>query len=328
MGSLFGGGSKPDKPTYVAPKYTQYTLPELNDTLQKFADQKEKFGGMQDAISASSSGYLDALDKLQPGYKASLLKSQQTADSLAAGNVPADVAAKITRGSAFKGLTSGMGGQQRETLEARDLALTSMDFQNMGLGMQKNNRAETLSYMPLQAMNLAFSPQGIRSEQTTVGMYNNNINNSQQDANANTANRQSDSNFAYDSKYGGSSAGGMLGGLLGGLGGAGAGYAMSGGNPMGALMGGGMGMNLGGMMGGSGGGAQGQQMGGLMQTFGGSMASMGSYGMGSGSSVGGGYGGGMFGGGGGGGGFSQQYANDFSSAGREFSMSDMFGGKP
>jgi hypothetical protein len=276
------GGNKPDKPTYVAPKYTKLELAGLDTTYGKFNSQKDNFQDVQDTINESAFGYMRGLEKLRPGYTGGLDKAQQIADSLVEGNIPADYALKMSQSSAFKGLTNGLGSQQRELLTARDLGTTSLDLMGRGLQMQSGLRNETRSYMPLQAMNLAFTPQAIRSEDNNLAQYNNQITNKQAEANANVANMQANSNYAYDQQYGGNSMTGLLGGAGGGLLGGLGGFFASGMNPMGAMMGAGIGSSLGGGIGGSFGGAQGQGMGSIFQGFGSNLSMLGSYGMGGG----------------------------------------------
>jgi len=255
-------GSSPDKPQYQTPKYTELSLPELRTALSKFIDQEQDFGKLQDVISSSATKRMDALETLQPGYKAGLTQAQQVADSLAGGNIPADVAQRISQSAAFKGLMTGMSGQQRSTIEARDLGLTSLDLQGRGLAAQQALRAEANAQMPLQALNLAFSPQAIRSEDVTLAEYNNKIKNQQAEANANTYNRQQDANYEYDSKYGGSPWGSIAGGILGaGLGIAAAPFTggmsipmgLSMGSAIGGSFGGGQGIGMANMLGGIGG---------------------------------------------------------------------------
>jgi hypothetical protein len=231
-------GSSPDKPQYQAPKYTELSLPELRTALSKFIDQEQDFDGLQNAITSSATKRMDALETLQPGYKAGLSQAQQVADSLAQGNVPADVAQKISQSAAFKGLMTGMTGGQRSTVEARDFGLTSLDLQGRGLAAQQALRAEANAQMPLQAMNLAFTPQAIRAEDVTLAEYNNKIKNNQAQANADIYNRQQDANYAYDQKYGGSPWGSIGGGILGtGLGIAAAPFTGGMSIPMGLAMG-------------------------------------------------------------------------------------------
>ena len=274
------GGSKPKKPQYVAPNYTKLELAGLDKTYDKFNNQKDEFADVQETIRQSASGYLDALDSLRPGYKSGLDKAQQMADSLVDGNIPADVALKLSQTSAFKGLTNGLGSQQRELLTARDLGTTSLDLMGRGLQMQAGLRNETRGIMPLQAMNLAFTPQAIRSEDNMLSQYNNQITNKQAEANANVANMQSQSNYAYDQKYGGNSLTGLLGGGGGALlGGAIGSMIMPG---AGTMIGAGLGSSLGGAIGGSYGGAQGQGMGSIFQGFGSTASMFGGYGLGGG----------------------------------------------
>ncbi|NCY20492.1 hypothetical protein EBX31_00865 [bacterium] len=246
-------GSKPSKPQYQAPQYTELSLPELRTALSKFIDQEKDFGKIQDVISSSATKRMDALEILQPGYKAGLTKAQQVADSLSGGNIPTDVAQKISQSAAFKGLMTGLPGEQRKSVEARDLGLSSMDLMGRGLAAQQNLRVEAQSMMPMQALNFAFTPQAIRSEDVETAKYNNTIKNRQADATANTYNRQQDMNYQYDQQYGGnqwlspvmSIVGGGLGAAFGG--------------PLGA----GLGMNLGGALGGAFNGGRGGGPGGL-----------------------------------------------------------------
>ena len=272
------GESKPKKPQYQAPQYTQLSLPELKSALTKFTDQGEKFGDIQNTIASSASGYLDALDKLRPGYKAGIDKAQQTADSFAQGLFPSDVAQKISQSSAFKGLTQGLGSQQRQQVEARDFGRTSMDIMGQGLAMQGALRNETAGYMPLQALNLAFTPQAIRQEDVTLANYNNRIQNQQAEANANVYNKQQDSNYAYDQQYGGSPWSALGGGVGGAAIGAGIGTMIMPG--AGTLIGAGLGASMGGSIGGSFGGAQGQEMGSIFRGIGSNVAGFGGMGLG------------------------------------------------
>lgn len=267
--------SKPKKPEFQTPQYTELTLPELRTALSKFIDQEKDFGAIQDVLTSSATKKVDALEQLQPGYKAGLTKAQQVSDSYADGLIPADVAQKISQTAAFKGLSMGSGAGQRAGIEARDFGLTSMDLQGRGIAAQQALRAEANAMMPLQAMNLAFTPQAIRAEDVNVAQYNNQIKNRQADATTSTYNQQQLSNYQYNQQYGGNSLPGILGGVGGALLGAGAGYALSGGNAAGALMGGGFGSSLGGGIGGAFGGAQGQQFGGIFSGLGGSIAGIG-----------------------------------------------------
>lgn len=273
---------KPSKPQFQAPQYTELSLPELRTALEKFVGQEGMFDELQGTLTSSATKRMDALETLRPGYQAGLDKAQQVADSYAQGNIPADVAQKISQSAAFKGLMTGSGAQQRSQIEARDLGMTSMDLQGRGLAAQQAIRAETQAMMPLQALNLAFTPQYIRQEDVSTATYNNQIKNQQAAANADTYNRQQMMNYQYDQQYGGSPFGSILGGTLGAGLGAGLGFLASGGNPMGAITGGGLGMSFGGGIGGSFGGGQGQTMasilggsGGMIANFGGAFSPVG-----------------------------------------------------
>lgn len=251
---------KPSKPQFQAPQYTELSLPELRTALESFVGQEGMFDKLQGTLSSSASKRMDALETLRPGYKAGLDKAQQVADSYAQGNVPADVAQKISQSAAFKGLMTGSGAQQRSQIEARDLGLTSMDLQGRGLAAQQAIRAETQAMMPLQALNLAFTPQYIRQEDVSTATYNNQIKNRQADANANTYNQQQMANYQYDQQYGGSPWGAIGGGILGaGLGVLAAPFTGGMSIPMGL----GIGSQMGGFFGGSVGQGVGSGMAGL-----------------------------------------------------------------
>ena len=247
-------GDDPDKPQYVAAQLEKLSLPDRLKALDDFIAQKDKFGGIQETIKSSASGYLDSLDALRPGYKAGLDKTQQTADSLAQGLMPDDVASKVSRSAAFKGLTAGLGGAGRSQLEARDMARTSFDLMGQGITMQQGLRQETRGLMPLQSMNLAFTPQNIRQEDVSLAQYNNNITNRQAELNANVYNRQQDANYAYESEYNGSPFAGIAGSVLG----AGLGILAA---PATGGMSIPLGMSMGGAIGGQFGGARGMQAG-------------------------------------------------------------------
>lgn len=247
-------GDDPDKPQYVAAQLEKLSLPDRLKALDDFIAQKDKFGGIQETIKASASGYLDSLDALRPGYKAGLDKTQQTADSLAQGLIPDDVASKVSRSAAFKGLTAGLGGAGRSQLEARDMARTSFDLMGQGITMQQGLRQETRGLMPLQSMNLAFTPQNIRQEDVSLAQYNNNITNRQAELNANVYNRQQDANYAYESEYNGSPWAGIAGSVIGG----GLGILAA---PATGGMSIPLGMSMGGAIGGQFGGSRGMQAG-------------------------------------------------------------------
>ena len=180
--------SKPSKPEYKSPVYETLSLPEIQTALEKYIGQEGSFDKLQGTLTSSAKLKLDGLEQLMPGFKGSLTKTQQTAKSLAQGEMPADVAEKISKSSAFKGLTAGLSGQQRQTLEARDLGTNSLALMGQGIGMQQALRQEAQTWMPQQALNLAFTPQAIRAEDVSLAQYNNRIKNQQAMESANIYN--------------------------------------------------------------------------------------------------------------------------------------------
>ena len=260
------GGNDPKKPNYIAPTYQKAELSDLTTAFDKFKKQELEFDDLQDIILSSANKYQDALEKLSPGYKAGFDKTSQIAAQRADGLIPADVAQKISRSAAFTGLASGGGSNSSRGLEARDLGLTSLQLQDSGVDMLSKLRGESRGLMPLQAMNLAFTPQQIRQEDNTLAYYNNQITNRQAEANANAYNMNQQASYEYDSKYGGNGLGALLGGLGGGGGGAAIGATLGSvfpgvGTVAGAMIGGGIGMSVGGSFAGNYGGAQGRQLG-------------------------------------------------------------------
>ena len=206
------------------------------------------------------------------------------------------------------------------------MGMTSYDMVNRGLARQQNLRGEANAMMPLQAMNLAFTPQGIRQEDVGMAQYNNNIANQQAMTNNQIQNRQAESNYAYDQQYGGQQWVGAATSAIG------AGVGAYFGGPMGMSMGASLGGALGGIAGGSQsnpGGIMGMGMGSMGMGLAGQRSDPWSWGGGSSgrnssvmgaSSYGGGYGDGFSP-------YQSQYKGNFDAASRPLSMSDLFGGK-
>lgn len=309
---MASGGGNPKKPVFE-----QYSAPDLSNTIGKFIDQKNQYPGMQDNISESAFVSLMAKNQMFPGYGGTLGQAWQLAQSRGQGLVDAETAQRVSQMAAQSGFATGAGpGSEQTGLQAaKHYGLTAMGLQNSGTQAGGQLREEANRLMFYQPINLAFTPQDIRSEDISIGMGNTSI-----------RNKQAQSDYDYAMKYGGSKTSGIFGGLLGGGLGALGGGAMTGFNPMAMLSGAGMGAQVGGGIGGSYGGAEGQGMGGMfgglgqsMQTFAGSMGGIG----GSSGSTGGIFGGGGLGGGGGSP-YPQQYQNNFKAASRPFTI----GGTP
>ena len=71
------GGDDPQKPQYIAAQLEKLSLPDRLKALDDFIAQKDKFSGIQGTLESSASGYMDSLDRLNPGYKAGFAKLQQ-----------------------------------------------------------------------------------------------------------------------------------------------------------------------------------------------------------------------------------------------------------
>jgi hypothetical protein len=256
--------SKPKKP-----ELQQYTPPTIESSVDKFIAQGGKFPGIQETITKSASEALKAREELFPGYAGTLGQAWQIAQERGAGLVSPEISKRVSQLAAQGGFSTGTlpGSEQSLLQAAQSYGLTAQQLQDSGVQLGQALRGEANAMMPLQALNLAFTPQGIRAEDISVGQYNTQV-----------ANQQQMINSQYDQQYGGSPFAGIMGGVLGAGAGAGLGYAMSGGSPMGALMGGGMGAQLGGGVGGAFGGAQSQQFGGIFSGLGGSMAGLGALG--------------------------------------------------
>jgi hypothetical protein len=237
--------------------------------VDKFIAQGGKFPGIQETITKSASEALKAREELFPGYAGTLGQAWQIAQERGAGLVSPEISKRVSQLAAQGGFSTGTlpGSEQSLLQAAQSYGLTAQQLQDSGMQIGQALRAEAVSTMPLQAMNLAFTPQTLRAEDISVGQYNNQI-----------ANQQQMINYEYSQRYGGSPLGGILGGVLGAGAGAGIGLAASGGNPMGALMGAGIGSQFGGGVGGAFGGAQSQQFGGIFSGLGGTMAGLGALG--------------------------------------------------
>lgn len=256
--------SKPKKP-----ELKTYTPPTVESSIDKFIQQGGKFPGMQETITKSASEALKAREELFPGYMGTLGQAWQIAQERGAGLVSPEIAERVSKMAAEAGFSTGTlpGSEQSRLQAARSYGLTAQQLQDSGMQVGQALRAEANAMMPLQAINLAFSPAQLRAEDISVGQYNTQVYNQQQML-----------DYQYQQQFGGSPVAGILGGVGGGLLGAGAGYMASGGNPMGALMGGGLGSQLGGGIGGAFGGAQSQQFGGIFGGLGGSIAGLGTMG--------------------------------------------------
>jgi hypothetical protein len=249
------------------PQLQQYTQPTVESTIDKFISQGAKFPGVQETITKSASEKLKGLEELFPGYVGTLGQAWQIAKERSEGLVSPELAKRVSEMAAQYGFATGTppGSEQMGLQAAKQYGLTAMQLQDSGMQIGQALRGEANAMMPLQPINLAFTPQAIRAEDISIGQYNNQI-----------ANQQKMIDYEYSQRYGGS----PLGGILGGLGGAGAGFAI--GNMIapgfGGLIGAGMGAQLGGGVGGAFGGAQSQQFGGIFGGLGGSVAGLGALG--------------------------------------------------
>ena len=290
------GGNDPKKPNYIAPTFTEAELDSLKELFEKFSGQKESFESFQDTILDSASKYKGALEKLSPGFQAGMDKTDQIAASRMDGLVGSDTAGRVQRSAAYRGLLSGGGRNAAMGLTARDLGTTELELQDSGMSIAGTRRGEERSFMPMQALNLAFTPGQIAERDDRLNYYNTGIKNMQAQANADAYNANQKASYEWESQYGGNGLGAVLGGLGGGAGGAALGAAVGTfifpgiGTAGGALIGGGLGMAAGGSFAGQSGGAQGRQMGTMFGGLGSSLSGFGSLGAGGGMKTG--YGGG------------------------------------
>lgn len=254
--------SKPKKP-----ELQTYTPPKLSASIDKFIGQGAKFPGIQETISKSAEEALKAREELFPGYMGTLGQAWQIAQERGAGLVSPEIAERVSKMAAEAGFATGTlpGSEQSRLQAARSYGLTAQQLQDSGMQIGQALRAEAVSTMPLQAINLAFTPAQLRAEDISIGQYNTQI-----------QNQQKMIDYEYSQRYGGSPFAGILGGALG----TGAGFAI--GNMVapgfGGLIGAGLGAQLGGGVGGAFGGAQSQQFGGIFGGLGGTAAGLGALG--------------------------------------------------
>jgi len=241
-----------DAPQLSMVDLEELKLPDILASLEKFLGQKDFLPKFQDMLSSSASLRKDALNELQPGYKESMDKSMQIANERMGGLMPADIAKKVSEIAGYNALSGGYSGgsQAGRFLEAKNYGLTSLDLQNSGVAMSQGLRSETQALMPLQAINMAFTPQQLRADEVNIGMYNTNVRNQEAMYNTGVKNQQAQ----LDAQNSGSPWAGIAGTVVGGALGA-----------IAAPVTGGLsiplGMSLGGMIGGQFGGAKGMQAG-------------------------------------------------------------------
>lgn len=245
----FDSGGSPQL-SYV--NLEELNLPDILKSLDKFLEQKDFLPRFQDMLSDSAKLRQGALNELQPGYKESMDKSMQIANERMGGLMPADIAQKVSQIAAYNSLNGGYGGgsQAGRFLEARNYGLSSLDLQNSGVSMSQGLRSETQALMPLQAINMAFTPQQLRADDVNIGMYNTNVRNQEAMYNTGVRNQQAQ----LDAQNSGSPWAGIAGTVVGGALGAIAAPATGGLSIP-------LGMSLGGMIGGQFGGAKGMQAG-------------------------------------------------------------------
>jgi len=254
--------SRPKKP-----QLQTYTPPKVESSIDKFIAQGGKFPSIQDTLSESARLALEARDIIFPGYKGTLGQAWKIAQERGEGLVGPEIAKRVSEMAAQYGFATGTGpGSEQMGLQAaKQYGLTAQQLQDSGMQIGQALRAEAVSTMPLQAVNLAFTPAQLRAEDISVGQYNTQI-----------QNQQKMIDYEYSQRYGGGPFGGILGGVLG----TGAGFAI--GNMVapgfGGLIGAGLGAQLGGGVGGAFGGAQSQQFGGIFGGLGGSLAGLGAMG--------------------------------------------------
>lgn len=241
-----------DAPQLSQVKLEELNLPDILNSLEKFLGQKDFLPRFQDMLTTSAKGRQSALDELQPGYKDSMDKSMQIANERMGGLMNADIAKKVSEISAYNAIAGGYGGgsQMGRFLEAKNYGLTSLDMQNSGLALAQGLRSETQALMPLQGINLAFTPQQLRADEVNIGMYNTNVRNQEAMYNTGVKNQQAQ----LDAQYSGSPWAGIAGTVVGGALGAIAAPATGGMSIP-------LGMSLGGAIGGQFGGAKGMQAG-------------------------------------------------------------------
>lgn len=245
------------------PQLQTYTPPTVESSIDKFIAQGGKFPGMQETITKSASEALKAREELFPGYMGTLGQAWQIAQERGAGLVSPEISERVSKMAAEAGFSTGTlpGSEQSRLQAARSYGLTAQQLQDSGMQIGQALRAEAVSTMPLQSINLAFTPAQLRAEDISVGQYNTQI-----------QNQQKMIDYEYSQRYGGSPIAGILGGALGTGIGAAVGMAVPG---IGPIAGAGFGSALGGGIGGAIGGGQSQQYGGMFAGLGSALTQFG-----------------------------------------------------
>lgn len=191
-GLFGGGGPKAQKITGLK----NIDLPSIQTGLGGYGSQIGEIPGMQNVASAadtsSNQEYRAMIEALYPGVSQQISNISNIAQSYQAGLIPKDVQDQIQRATAQMSMQGGYGpisGMGRN-LTARDLGLTSMNLQQLGVNMAGTGigmaQAMTPSFTPVSS--LLFTPAQILARTDQAAYYNTDLWNQQQILNSGIAN--------------------------------------------------------------------------------------------------------------------------------------------
>jgi hypothetical protein len=180
-GSGSGGGPKPQKVDL-----STVSLQDPNAALGQYAYQGVQLPGVEQTANQadilSNQAYQRNISQLYPGATSQISQISNLASSYLSGIIPQDVQDQIQRATAQQSLQGGYGGtQMARNLTARDLGLTSMNLQQLGMGMTGTGiglaKGLTPSFTPISS--LLFTPSQLLARTDQANYYNTDVKNQQ-----------------------------------------------------------------------------------------------------------------------------------------------------
>jgi hypothetical protein len=234
VGSIAGGalkafGGSGGTPQLPHVNLSTVSLSDPNAALGQYAYQETQLPGaaatanMADVLS--NKNYQQNLLNVDPNLIKQISQIGSLATSYLGGQIPQDVQDQIQRATAQQSMQGGYAGTQMgRNLTLRDLGLTSINAQQMGMNMAGvaagMARGVNPSFTPVSS--LLFTPSQLLARTDQAMYYNNDVRNQQQIINA-TGQLQQSIASSQAAQRSASGLQGIIGGLFGGGGGTGGG---------------------------------------------------------------------------------------------------------
>jgi len=210
--SLFGQKEK------APPTLQQYSAPKLSDIFNKFTDQGQQLTQLQDFTTNVNKAFQNVLTSTDPQLMQNVNQFANNTSAMLQGQLPADVANRVSRSSAFQAIQGGFGGgsQMGRGLEARDFGRTSLDLMQAGGQMQTQQMRNAMALNPMQVQEQLFTPQQLFQTDMALNQANTDLANQQNMMQWDSANRNRKQGILGTlGTIGGGIAGGILGGPMG-----------------------------------------------------------------------------------------------------------------